>query len=279
VSAERTETAAGSPRLRNNLTELGRDTGPTLVLGHGFATDQTMWHRITPAFADRYRIVLLDQVGSGLSDVTSYRPARHGSLRGYAEDLCEVLDDLDGPPVHYVGHSAGGMIGVLAALARPELFASLALVNASPRYLEDEGYAGGFTRSQVDELLDAMRADFLGWSRSLAPLVLGPDGRPELADELAATFARARSQIAVDFARAIFLSDFRGELSDLPHPTLIVQCVDDPMVPTSVGAFLQANIPHSTLKVLGAFGHFPHLVAPDETVRAISDFLAAQPVR
>ncbi|TNM38634.1 alpha/beta hydrolase [Nocardioides albidus] len=249
-----------------------RGTVP-LLLSHGFGTSQEMWGRLVPLVEESRSVVLMDHVGAGGSDLSAYDPRRYQTLRGYAADVADLLDELALGPVHYVGHSAGGMIGVLAALARPELFASLSLVGASPRYLDDDGYVGGFTRAGVDDLLEAMEANFFQWSRSLAPVAMANPERPELAEELAAIFARTQAQIAVDFARAIFLSDFRDELPGVSLPTHVVQAADDPMVPAAVGRFLHAAIPGSRLSLLEATGHFPHVSGPDETARALLGFL------
>lgn len=250
-----------------------------VLLAHGFGTDQEMWARVVPLLAEDRPVLLMDHVGAGRSDLAAYDPAGHRSLRGYARDLVDLLDELGAGPLHYVGHSAGGMIGLLASVERPDLFASLTLIGASPRYLDDEGYIGGFTRETVDELLEAMEANYLGWSSALAPVVMANPDRPELADELAATFARARAGVALDFARAIFLSDFRAALPGVVVPTLVVQTAADPMVPTVVGSYLQQHIPAAQLVDLHATGHFPHVSGPEETAGVVRAFLASRSER
>jgi sigma-B regulation protein RsbQ len=165
------------------------------------------------------------------------------------------------------------MIGLLAAVRRPELFRSLTLVGASPRYLEDEGYHGGLTRADVDELLTAMEENYVGWSRATAPVVMANPDRPELAEELAASFVRTAHDTALGFARAIFESDHRSELGRVRTPTLVVQASDDPMVPAEVAEHLHRNIPGSRLALLAATGHFPHVSGPAEIVRVVRAFL------
>lgn len=247
-------------------------TVPALLV-HGFGTSQLMWDRMLPSVQAERSTILMDHVGSGASDLAAYDAHRYQSLRGYARDVVELLDEMAVGSVHYVGHSAGGMIGALAAIERPDLFASLSLLGASPRYLDADGYAGGFTRDGVDGLLEAMETNYLGWSRSLAPVVMANPDRPELAEELADSFAHTQSGIAVDFARAVFLSDFRDELARLSVPTLVVQTAGDPMVPVEVGAFLHAAIAGSRFVQLRATGHFPHISGPDETATVLTEFL------
>jgi sigma-B regulation protein RsbQ len=264
---------AGAVLRRHATTVLGGGS-PPLVLGHGFGCDQTMWSRVAPELAREHQVVLFDHIGAGRSDRAAYDPVRHASLRGYAEDVVELLDALALPPVVLVGHSASGMIGLLAAVARPDLFAGLVLVGASPRYLDAEGYVGGFSRADVDDLLAAMERNYLGWSESLAPLAMGNPDRPELAAELQDSFARSDPAIALAFARAIFLSDHRGDLALVRTPTLVVQSSEDPMVPEAVGEYLHAHVPGSRYVRLAATGHFPHVSSPGATVEAVRAFVS-----
>ncbi|MCW2605662.1 MAG: alpha/beta hydrolase [Frankiales bacterium] len=268
--------APAGPAARRHAARLcGPEGAPPLVLGHGFGTDQGMWGRAEEALAADHRVLLFDHLGAGSSDLTAYSARRHVSLEGYAADLVVLLEELDLGPVAYVGHSAGAMIGTLAAVQRPDLFSALALVGGSPRYLDDpaDGYVGGFGRADVDGLLEAMEANYLAWSQALAPVVMGNPDRPELTQELAASFARTESRIALEFARAIFLSDHRAVLRDVDRPTLVVQAAEDPMVPESVAHFLHEQLPGSRLELLAATGHFPQVSGADETVAVLRDFL------
>lgn len=249
---------------------------PVLFL-HGFGTSQEMWGRLLPELPQDRSVLLMDHVGSGRSDLSSYEPRRYQSLTGYADDVVTLLDELGAGPVDVVGHSAGGMIGALVAVERPDLVASLSMIGASPRYLDDDGYVGGFTPEAVEDLLAAMQANFLGWSRSLAPVVMANADRPELAEELADAFAHTAASVAVDFARAIFLCDFRGVLPRLAVPTLVVQAADDPMAPEAVGRYLHDSIAGSRLSLVRATGHFPHVSGPEETASILAEFLAQCP--
>lgn len=258
---------------RNNVHAVERPGSPTVMLSHGFGASQLMWDKVVGGFEHDHGLVLFDHVGAGDSDLGAYDARRYASLTGYAADVIEILDDLGVAPVHYVGHSAGGMIGVLAAVRRPELFRTLTLIGASPRYLDDTGYVGGFARSDIDDLLTAMEENYVGWSRATAPVVMANPDRPELAEELAASFVRTRRDTALGFARAIFESDHRGALAGVSTPTLVVQSSEDPMVPAQVGAYLHEHIAGSEYVLLDATGHFPHVSGPDETVRVVRRFL------
>jgi sigma-B regulation protein RsbQ len=257
---------------RHNVATCGSDQIP-MVFAHGFGCDQNMWRFVAPAFEDTHRIVLFDHVGHGRSDWSAYEPDRHASLEGYADDvvaLCRELDVRDGV---FVGHSVSAIIGVLAHLKAPELFEALVLVGPSPRYIDAEGYYGGFTAQQIEELLELLDSNFMGWSQSMAPVIMGNPGRPELGEELTNSFCRTDPEIAKAFARVTFLSDNRDDLPKVRARTLVLQCSDDVIAPQAVGEFVHRSIPGSKLVVMRATGHCPNLSAPEETVEAIRSFL------
>ncbi|MVT51724.1 alpha/beta fold hydrolase [Bradyrhizobium yuanmingense] len=257
---------------RNNVAVAGTGTR-AMIFAHGFGCDQNMWRFVAPAFAHEFKTVLFDHVGAGRSDLSAYDRAKYSSLRGYAADVVEICKDLGLGKAVFVGHSVSSMIGVLAAAEAPDLFESLVLVGPSPRYIDDEGYIGGFSRQQIDELLEFLEANHLGWSAAMAPTIMGNADRPELAEELTNSFCRTDPEIAKHFARTTFLSDNRNDLARVTQPTLILQCTDDVIAPTCVGEFVQAHIPGSRLVVMKATGHCPNLSAPEETIEAIRSFV------
>jgi len=245
-----------------------------MVFAHGFGCDQQMWRWITPAFEADYRLVLYDHVGAGHSDLSAYDRRKYGTLSGYAGDLLEICAELDLHDAVFVGHSVSAMIGVLAAIREPGRFGHLILVGPSPRYLDDEGYVGGFTRPQIDQLLAFLDSNHLGWSQAIGPVIIGKHSSPALADELINSFCRTDPAIARDFARVTFLSDNRADLSRVVTPTLILQCQEDVIAPPAVGEYVHAQIARSRLVLLNAAGHCPHMSAPDETITAIKGFLS-----
>jgi sigma-B regulation protein RsbQ len=258
---------------RNHVVVTGRRDGPVVVLSHGFGCDQNMWRLVAPELAEHARVVLFDHVGAGRSDMSAWSEQRHGSLRGYADDVREVLSALDLGPVVFVGHSVSSMIGVLAAVREPQLFAGLVLVTPSPRYVDDGNYRGGFSVADIDELLDSLESNYLGWSAAMAPVIMGNPERPELGQELANSFCRTDPRIARVFARATFLSDNRADLPAVSVPTLVLDCAYDAIAPPEVGAYVHRHIPGSRLVTLDATGHCPQLSAPEATAAAITGFV------
>jgi sigma-B regulation protein RsbQ len=244
-----------------------------MLFSHGFGCDQAMWRFVAPDFAVDHRVVLFDHVGAGGSDASAYDRDRYGSLDGYAEDLLEICHELDLTRVIFVGHSVSGMIGVLAAIREPDRFEKLILVGPSPRYLDDGDYGGGFSRGDIDELLDSLESNFLGWSSAMAPIIRGNADRPELGEELTNSFCRTDPEIAGHFARVTFLSDNRADLAKVKTPSLILQCSEDAIAPRTVGEYVHSQIRRSRLVVMDATGHCPNLSAPAETIAAMRAFL------
>ena len=258
---------------RNNVALSGRQGGQPMIFAHGFGCDQNMWRHVAPAFAGEYRIVLFDHVGAGKSDLSAYDRRKYSTLQGYADDILEICRELELRDVVFVGHSVSAMMGVLAAAQEPERFAKLVLVGPSPRYIDDADYVGGFTREDIDGLLEQLDSNYLGWSRALAPTIMGRPDRPELGEELTDSFCRTDPEIAKHFARVTFLSDNRTDLERTTTPALVLQCSDDVIAPTAVGEYVHNRLPHSRLVLMNAKGHCPNLSAPDETIAAIRSFL------
>ena len=265
-----------SATLRNNIRVSGRGSRP-MLFAHGFGCDQNMWRYMAPAFEEAYRVILFDHVGAGRSDLAAYDREKYGSLDGYAADVIDICDELGLEDVVFVGHSVSAMIGVLAAARAPSRFAALALIGPSPRYINDDGYVGGFSHQDIEELLASLDSNYLGWSAAMAPAIMGNPDRPELGAELSNSFCRTDPGIAGHFARVTFLSDNRGDLAAVTVPTLILQCSDDIIAPAAVGGFIHARIPGSELVTLHATGHCPNLSAPEETTAAVTAFLGRLP--
>ena len=251
----------------------GRPDAQPMVLAHGFGCDQNMWRYITPAFEDEYRIILFDHVGAGGSDLSAYSRQRYSDLTGYARDVLEIIGELELSNVIFVGHSVSAMIGVLASNLDPEPFEKLVLVSPSPSFINSEGYTGGFTREDIEGLLESLDSNYLGWSSSMAPVIMGNPERPELGQELTDSFCRTDPEIARHFAHVTFTSDNRADLPQLKTRSLVLQCSNDAIAPQEVGEYVHQAIPDSEYVLLSATGHCPNLSAPDATVAAIKSFL------
>ena len=264
---------------RNNVRLRGPSDGQPMVFAHGFGCDQNMWRFVAPHFEDEFRVVLFDHVGAGSSDLSAYDRLRYSTLDAYAEDINQLCAELELEDVILVGHSVSSMIGALAVKhakqTDPGRYAKLVMVSPSPRYIDDEDYRGGFSRPDIDELLESLESNYLGWSNAMAPVIMGNPDRPHLGDELSASFCRTDPDIARQFAEVTFLSDNRADLASIDVPTLVLQCTQDAIAPVEVGRYVHAHVPNSTLVMLDAIGHCPNLSAPEATTAAIADFVRA----
>ncbi|MEU1146724.1 alpha/beta fold hydrolase [Streptomyces sp. NPDC005863] len=264
-------------RSRNHVTVTGRPAGPVLMLAHGFGCDQNMWRLVLPVLERDFTVVLFDHVGAGRSDLSAWSKERYSSLDGYVDDVLDICRELALGPVTFVGHSVSATVGVLAAAREPDAFAGLVLLAPSPCFIDDPstGYRGGFSAEDIEELLESLEANYLGWSGAMAPVIMGNPDRPELGEELTNSFCRTDPEIARVFARVTFLSDNREDLARVGVPTLVAQCSHDAIAPPEVGAFVHQQIAGSEFVTLKATGHCPQLAAPEETASAIAAFAGA----
>jgi sigma-B regulation protein RsbQ len=244
-----------------------------MIFAHGYGCDQNMWRFVAPEFLGSHRVVLFDHVGAGRSDLRAYDDSRYSTLDGYASDVLEIIHDLELSDVIFVGHSVSAMIGILAAIREPESFGKLVLVGPSPCYIDDGDYVGGFGKSDIEEMLESLDSNYLGWSSAMAPVIMGNPERPELGRELTNSFCATDPEIAKKFARVTFMSDNRQDLARLRTPSLILQCSDDVIAPEVVGDYVHEHLEGSTLVAMNATGHCPNLSAPGETVAAIKAYV------
>jgi sigma-B regulation protein RsbQ len=265
--------STSSDLLRRHNVNVSGSGERTIMFAHGFGCDQTMWEPVARNFERDFRVVLFDYLGHGQSDASAYSAERYATLNAYADDVVAIGRALDLEGAVFVGHSVSAMIGALASLKAPEMFSDLVMVGPSPRYIDDEDYRGGFSREQIDELLEFLAENHLGWSAAMAPAIVGNPDRPELGTRLENSFCRTDPDIARDFARATFLSDNRRDLPSVRARALVLQCSDDIIAPQSVGEYVHAALPRSEFKLLQATGHCPNLSAPDEVTAAIREFV------
>lgn len=244
-----------------------------MIFAHGFGCDQTMWRFVAPSLAERYTTILFDLVGSGKSDLNAYDRDKYGSLEGHATDVTEILDEIGCDEAIFVGHSVSATIGMLAAINRPERFSANVMIGPSPSFINDGDYVGGFTREDIDGLLETLEHNYLGWASTMAPVIMGAPDKPELRDELTNSFCRTDPEIAKHFAKVTFLADHRADLPRVSTPTLIVQSDDDFLAPIGVGRYMNEMISGSVLSIVRNIGHCPHLSSPHASIDAMLRFL------
>jgi sigma-B regulation protein RsbQ len=249
------------PLSRRHRARLIGESGPLTVFSHGLGTDQTIWMPLLERLPRIGRALLYDLPGAGPHLPYDFDPGSYQSVTSYADDLLLLLDEIGVTRCRYVGHSVSGMIGVLAAIEDPTRFERLILLNASPRYLDDPGYAGGFTEADLEALLDAMSANYQAWVAGFAPAavaVAAPAAVREFSDGLLAM----RPDVTVQIARMIFQTDVRDMLALSAVPITLIHSRNDIAVPESVARYLHDNLRGSELVWVEAAGHLPHLSQP-----------------
>ncbi|MHA6324011.1 alpha/beta fold hydrolase [Roseivivax sp. CAU 1753] len=252
---------------------VGGSGDAVIIFLHGYGCDSGMWRKVLPAFEKDFRVITYDLMGYGKSSASDYDPARYSSLHAHADDLIDILDELELTDVIAVGHSVSAMTIGLAAQRRPDLIDRLVMICPSPSYANDTPYVGGFEQDDLLGLLDILDVNYLGWAREMAPQIMGASDQPELGDALTESFCRTNPDIAKHFARVTFLSDHRDDVKAIAQPTLVVQCKDDILVPPSVWAWMTENMQNAELVVLDATGHCPHVSYPEETAEALAEFV------
>jgi sigma-B regulation protein RsbQ len=261
------------PLRKNNVVVAGNGSADdTIVFLHGFGTDQSAWREVAHEFEARHRLVFLDNVGAGGSPPEAFVQHRYLNLRAYAADLVEVCDALRLRRATFVGHSAGGITGVLAAGVRPELFSRLVLIEVPRR-----GYRGGFTKADVDAIYEDVLRSHALWADRFATAAMANAERPQLADAFARALKGLPPQHVLTALCAIFQSDHRMDLGAVSAPTLVLQTRQDVAVPIEAAEFLARGLPRGELRLIDAEGHFPHVSDPGVVAGAIAEFLERHP--
>ncbi|XP_074590798.1 putative strigolactone esterase DAD2 [Curcuma longa] len=246
-----------------------------VVLSHGFGTDQSAWNRVLPYLQRDHRVVLYDHVCAGSVNPDHFDFRRYTTLDAYVEDLLTILDALGIDRCFFVGHSFSSMMGILASIRRPELFLKLILIGASPRFLNDEEYHGGFERDDFDKVFAAMESNYAAWVQGFAPLAVGADV-PAAVQEFSRTLFNMRPDISLFVSRTVFSIDLRGVLGLVTTPCVVVQTAKDVSVPLSVGGYLRDHLGgHTTVEYLPVEGHLPHLSAPAALVHVLRRAIAS----
>lgn len=263
-------------RQRNNVKVFGNGER-VLMFAHGFGCDQTMWRFVTDTMQRDYRIVTFDYVGSGESDLSAFNSTRYATLEGYADDITDILEALNLTGVTLIGHSVSSVIGMLAAIKAPERVSQLVMVCPSPYYLNDPPeYEGGFERDDLEELIDLMDKNYIGWANYLAPLVMGGRASTHFVNELSGSFCSTDPLVAKTFAKATFFSDYRSVLPNCTIPTLVLQSRIDSLASVKVGQYVTDHLPNGQLKILDTEGHCIHMTDHNQVETEIRAFVSAR---
>nr|BDE26423.1 putative alpha/beta hydrolase [Phtheirospermum japonicum] len=239
----------------------------TVVLGHGYGTEQSVWKHLVPHLVDQYKVLLYDNMGAGSTNPDYYDFERYSTLEGYAYDLLAILEEFNVQKCIFVGHSLTAMAATAASIFRPDLFHKLIMISASPRLVNSGDYFGGFEQKDLDQVRVGMESNRRSLAMGMAPLVLGCDMDSEAMQEFCRTLFNIRPDIAQSIVHLIHTFDMRPFLSQVTVPCHIIQSSKDVFVPQSVGEYLHKNLGgKSIVEVISTEGHLPHLSAPEVTI-------------
>ncbi|KAL6571443.1 Strigolactone receptor KAI2d4 [Orobanche hederae] len=239
----------------------------TVVLCHGFGTDQSVCRHLVPHLVDQYRVVLFDNMGAGTTNPDYYDFERYATLEGYADDLLAILEEFSIGKCIYVGHSLSAMVGAMASIFRPDLFHKLIMISATPRTTNTDGYYGGFDQKDIDQVLTAMETNYKSVVEGSAPLMIGGDMDSEVVQEFSRTLFNMRPDISLCVVRMLHMFDMRPFLGSVVVPCHIINSYKDYAVPVEVAEYLRRNLGGKcVVDVMSVEGHLPHLSAPAVTI-------------
>jgi sigma-B regulation protein RsbQ len=269
--------------LQRNNVNISGNGKQTIMLAHGFGCNQNLWRFMLPYLEGEYKVVLFDYVGSGNSDFSAYQIDRYETLEGYALDIIEICDALHLEQIIFVGHSVSSTIGWIVADQRPELFSQLVMVCPSPCFLNlGQEYQGGFERQDLENLIQLMDKDYIGWGNYLAPIVMGTDlpadcthnnESDKLVYELLSSFCSTDVTYSKPFAKATFFSDYRFLLPKISHPCLILQSSNDTLAATTIGQYIKDKLQNARLEIVEANGHCLHMTHPMHVLNHMKTFI------
>jgi non-heme chloroperoxidase len=235
-------------------------TGQPVVFNHG-------WPLTADAFEDQmffmasngYRCVALDRRGHGRSDQTW----DGNDMDTYADDLAELIEQLDLNDAILVGHSTGG--GVVAHYIGQhgtERVARAVLISAvPPLMLKTDANPGGMPMETLDGFRAAIQADRYGFWKEFCNIFYSLN-RPgaKISDGIADTFLIQCSMAGFPASyfgiKAFSETDFTEDLKKIDVPTLILHGDDDQVVPIADSALLSAKIVKDA--VLKVYPGYPH---------------------
>ncbi|MCC7274323.1 MAG: 3-oxoadipate enol-lactonase [Alphaproteobacteria bacterium] len=245
----------------------GPEGAPLVVMAHSLAATLGMWDAQMPALTRDHRVLRVDMRGHGGSEATP-GPYRQDML---AEDFRALLAHLGLGPVHFIGLSMGGMIGMTLASAHPGMVRSLVLCDTMCEVPEA-------SRAAFDERVAIARRD--GMAALVEPTIARWFTPPYVARNppaLAAVRADIAATPVVGYAgccEAIKTLDLRGRIGAIAVPTLVIVGRDDPATPVAAAEVIHRTIPGSELVVLDAASHLSNIEQPAAFDAALGAFLA-----
>ena len=253
-------------------------SGRPVVLIHGWPLSGESWSEQVPALTTAgYRVVSYDRRGFGRSD----KPGKGYDYDTLAEDLSNVLEELDLTDVTLVGFSmGGGEVARYVAKHGEGRVRSVVFAAAVPPYLmqSDDNPEGPLTKELAGEMEAGLRADRETFFDGFLMDFFSADGTLKVSESQRQDALRLCLQSEQDAAlgcmEAFGTTDFRGDLPKITVPTLVIHGDSDATVPfEGSGARTHVAVPQSQLVVVPDAPHGFNVSHADAFNTALLEFL------
>ena len=248
--------------------------GPTVLFSHGLLYSLRMWDAQIAALRPRFRCIAYDHRGQGESEA----PLTGLDMDTLTEDVAALIDTLGIGPVHFVGMSMGGFVGMRLAARRPELVRALVLIDTSagPEPPANLPATAGWSGSRAGS---GRARCWVGCRRSCTGRA---PGRIPAAPRTCVRGATTSSGMdAVAMTRAVEgVLTRQSAMPLLPRihrPTLVLVGEEDTATVPARSEEIAAGIPGARLVRIPRAGHMSPIDAPDSVTAQLRGFLEAQP--
>ncbi|KAL3640312.1 Strigolactone receptor KAI2d8 [Castilleja foliolosa] len=241
----------------------------TIVLGHGFGTDQSVWRHLVPHLVDQYRVLLYDNMGAGTTNADHYDFDRYSTtgLEGHVSDLITILDEFNVGKCIFVGHSLSPLAAMIASISRPDMFHKVIILSSTPRDVEHCGLQM-WTRAGTSRPVSCStgwKTNYKTTIRGMPKFAIGSDSSVAV-QEFTQMLESLRPDITLSTIRALHKYDVRPLLSQVTVPCHIIHSSKDNGVPVAAAEYLHQHLGgKSVLEVMPVEGHLPHLSSPEIT--------------
>ena len=231
----------------------------TMVFGHGLLMDTGMWDAVAPQFANQYRVICFDFRGQG----KSADPGQGYDIDTLVKDVSAFIQAIGTQPVHYVGLSMGGMVGLPLAARHPDLLRSLVLLDTSAQAEP--------ARKNIKYALMTAVVKLFGVKPlvpAMLPLMFGKStlnnpAKREIISYWKQKLLGLKKTIVGPVSGVTKRRDVTGELVNIKCPTLVIVGDEDLTTPPSCAENIAAHIANVELKIIPQCGHSSALEKPD----------------
>ncbi len=241
--------------------------GDTIVFLHGIGGNRHAFDAQLSELSRRYRCVSWDMPGYGGSPAMAEM-----TFAGLSDALAALLDHLDLPSAHLVGHSMGGMVAQTLALARPDRVRSLVLAQTTARFGKPgSDWQEQFLDSRLKPLEEGKTpAQF---ARELITAMFGDPSRTEAIDQAVATMSPLPADVYRQVLTCLVGFDLQASLSEIRAATLCLAAEFDQTAPPRTMEKMAAQIPAGRYDCLPGAGHLAYVETPLAFTRAVDEFL------